>query len=135
MEFTITGAIVIPLLILVGSRWGTTGVALGWLIGHPLVMGFVLVPNALRCAEMRLGEYLGALRPAALCTSAMAIAVFLARWMMPAETSLALRFGVEVGVGVAVYAGTILPLYRHRVRAFLAMLRAGRRLGPSGPAR
>ncbi len=132
MEFTIAGAVVIPLLILVGSRWGTTGVALGWLIGHPLVMGFVLVPNALKCAEMGFWEYLGSLRAAALCTSLMAVAVLLVRYATPGDWPLAARFGIEVGVGVAVYAGTILPLYRTRVRTFLTMLRAGRR-EPGGP--
>ena len=127
MQFTVAGAIVIPLFLLVGSRWGLVGVACGWLIGHPLVMGPILLRHALIASGMKLRAYLSALRPALIATIAMVGVVALTRASMPGEWSLGLRFACEVGVGVLVYGIGVIPAYKSRFQNFISLLRAGRR--------
>lgn len=127
LHFTVTTALVIPLFVFIGSYWGLTGAALGWLIGHPLVMLPVLLPQALRAIGMSFREYLVALRPAAFATAAMAAAVIGLRLLMPPEWPLAVRFGMEVSLGAFVYGLGVFSTYRARLRTFFSLLRSARK--------
>jgi O-antigen/teichoic acid export membrane protein len=129
MQFSVAGAIIMPVFLLVGSRWGITGVAMGWLVGHPLVMGTVLLPPALRTAEMRLGEYLSALRPAGLASGAMVLCVIGTRVLLPPEWPLATRLATEVVVGAIAYGLGVFVTYRNRLPSLLLLVRSARRQG------
>jgi O-antigen/teichoic acid export membrane protein len=132
MQFAVAAAIVIPIFLLVGSRWGITGVAMAWLIGHPLVLGTVLLPHALRAADMRLGEYLAALRPAGVASAVMVLAVIAVRYALPPEWPLGARLSVEVTVGAIVYGFGVFVAYRDRLHSLLSILRSARRRGGFG---
>jgi teichuronic acid exporter len=134
MQFAVAAAIVIPAFLLVGSRWGLTGVALSWLVGHPLVLGSVLLRHALRAAEMRVGDYFAALRPAGVASAAMVLAVLAARFGLPAEWPLGARFSLEVAVGAVVYGLGVLVMYRGRFQSFLRLIRSAPRQGPAPDA-
>lgn len=124
MQFAVAGSVVIPAMLYVGSRWGITGVALGWLVGHPLVMGTVLLRYALQTTELSLMGYLSALRAPAIACGGMVAAVIAVRAAMPLDWPLWLRFILEVGTGVAVYGGWMFSAYRKRFQSFLAVLRS-----------
>ena len=68
-----------------GSRWGITGVALGWLVGHPLVMGTVLLRYALQTTQLSLMGYLSALRAPAIACGGMVAAVIAVRAAVAAD--------------------------------------------------
>lgn len=127
MRFALAAALILPLFFYIGSHWGITGVAMGWLIGQPLIMVTMLLRQALRAAEMPLREYLRALRPPVVTSIAMAVAVLGVRFVMPASLPLALRFAIEVALGVAVYVGAVFGIYRDRLRGLLTAVRAARR--------
>jgi PST family polysaccharide transporter len=124
MQFSVASAVIVPIFLLMGSPWGTTGVAFGWLIGLPLVTILVHLRNALRIADMPVREYLSAFRPAALAGGVMVVTVVAARAIMPSEWPLIARFATEVSVGAGVYVLGILSLYRDRLAVLISLLRS-----------
>ena len=134
MRFTVASAIVIPIFVLIGTRWGLTGAAVGWLVGQPLTMLPILLPQALEAVDMRMRDYLRAVWPAALACAVMAGAIVATRLLLPAEWPLALRFVIEVLVGVAVYGAGVFTSYRSRLATFFALVRAGRGKAPLAEA-
>lgn len=129
MQFAIAAALSLPVFFLIGSRWGITGVALGWLVGQPFITLTMLLPQALRAAEMSFREYVVALRPATIASFTMVVAVVGARLVMPTDWPLSVRFVVEVTLGVAVYGGAVFTSYRKRLRSLLSTIRAARSKG------
>lgn len=108
----------LPIAFYVGSHWGVTGIAWGWIIGYP----FVAIPlciKAFRTIEMTFGEYFQALRPALDGTVAMSIAVIALKWAVPHSVPLLVRLLLEIVVGAVAYLGTVLLLHRPRVMAFV----------------
>jgi PST family polysaccharide transporter len=134
MQFAVVAAMVMPIFLLVGSRWGINGVAVAWLVGHPLVLGTVLLRHALAVADMRLVEYASALRPACLASGAMVLSVLLARLLLPPDWPLVARLSLEVVVGALVYGLGVLGAYRSRFQTFLRLLRSHRDPGGDGSA-
>ena len=126
MQFTWTSAIVIPSLLIVGTRWGITGVGAAWLIGHPLVMLPTALRSTLKAVEMPLRDYLAALRPAAVAAVFTVLVVLGVRAVMPGHWPLPVRFGIEVGAGAATYGIGIMAFYRERMKAFVALLKSAR---------
>ena len=123
MLFSLAGALVLPVLFLVGSRWGIEGVAIGWLIGHPMVGVPMLLLPALRAVGMSAREYLVALMPATLASSATATTVLLVQSIMPMEWPLLTSLLLKVSAGVVVYALVAGPALRKRLRALAALRR------------
>ena len=126
MQFGLSAAVVLPILFLVGSNWGMTGVALVWLVGHPLVVIPILLRHALRSVDMPARVYVRILLPAALASAVTAASVLLVRTALPTDWPLAARFAIEVSTGIVTYGVGVLPVYRSRLRAFLSLLRSGR---------
>ena len=129
MHFSIIAAIVLPVLFAIGAQWGTAGVALGWIVGFPLVF----VPLAMRYTLQQIGmswsEYGGALWPAASATAAMAVMVLATRLLLPDGTStssMVESVGAMSFVGIAGYAAITFGVHGERVRAFRAFLRSVR---------
>lgn len=125
MQFSIVAAIVLPLAFLVGSRWGTVGVALGWIIGYPLVALTLFFRASLRAIGLPAREYARSLWPAAVSTGLMAAAVAAVRQFAVPEGTMAdpIRLAALVATGVVTYAAVVWWRYRDRVTAFLAVWR------------
>ena len=130
MQFAVAAAVTIPCLLLIGSRWGVSGVAAGWLIGHPTLVGAVLLRHTLRTTELSLRAYLASLSSATMATGLLLISVLVARTAMPEPWPLALRFGVQVGVGAVVYGLCIFAVYRRKLKSFMSFFREARRTMP-----
>jgi PST family polysaccharide transporter len=117
-------AIVLPVTFYLLSGWGTQGIALAWLIVHPLAATqtnwFVF-----KKIDVTVGQYLAALRPAMIGCLCMLAAVIVVKQAMPQGWPLGMRFAVEVGTGAAVYALTALSIHGERVRSFLRVIRTG----------
>lgn len=114
-------AIIFPIAFFWASRYGTTGIAAVWVALYPVSCVSLLYMLCRHVTTWR--AYWGALRNAASATVLMAICVFAAgRLVAPIDSALA-RLGIEVAVGVAVYAGTVFTVFGDRVSAFRRTIR------------
>jgi PST family polysaccharide transporter len=123
MQRTVVASIVVPGLFILGSRWGTTGVAVAWLVGHPLLVLPLYLQLVLQLTDMKLAEYLRALAPATAFTSIMALAVLGSGALLDPAASPALRLGLAIIVGAATYALLLGTVYRRRALMIFKVLK------------
>ena len=116
---------VLPIGFYVGSAWGVVGIAVAWVVVHPLSL-FPMYWRVFSTIQLRAGQYLTALWPALSATAAMAIAVLSVRLLLPVNSGLAQRFVTLVAVGSVAYLAAMLGLHQARVQAFLSLIRAAR---------
>jgi PST family polysaccharide transporter len=126
MRLGVLSAILFPLGFLVGSRWGTVGIAGAWLIVHPITISLVF-----RRTFQKVGcttwEYLKVLRPAVEGSVFMGIAVLAVRYPLHAYGSHPLlSLASEVLVGGIAYVGLVMTLHRHRIDAIHKRYRQAR---------
>lgn len=122
MWYSVIAACVMPVLFVVGTRWGVGGVAAVWIVAYPLVVA----PQyrlAFRVLEMSAGHYFKTLWPAVSSTAIMAVAVGIALVALPQTLAPVIRLVAEVLVGIAVYAGMIAWRHRARALAFVSIVR------------
>jgi teichuronic acid exporter len=119
-------ASVLPLCFLIGSRWGLTGVAAGWLVGFPITVVAFDYRYALRLIGLPGIDYLRVLWPALSSTGAMALAVSGVAWLLPTSMSAPARLGVQVLAGAVTYLATVTLAHGARVRSFWTVLRLTR---------
>jgi O-antigen/teichoic acid export membrane protein len=122
MWYSVIAACVMPVLFVVGTRWGVGGVAAVWIVAYPLVVA----PQyrlAFRVLEMRAGQYFKTLWPAVSSTAIMAVAVGIVLVALPQTLAPVIRLVLEVLVGIAVYGGMIAWRHRARARAFVSIVR------------
>jgi PST family polysaccharide transporter len=124
MQFSLVAAVVLPLIFYIGSHWGTTGVALGWLIGYPLVVIPMYWVSTLRLTGMDVPTYLRALWPATSATIVMAVVVLGLHVLRPARMPMGERLAADVLIGAATYVVVLLLVHGARLRAFLALVRS-----------
>lgn len=123
MQFTIAATLIMPVLFYFGSRWGTAGVAIAWVIGYPALVLPMFLWQVLRITGMTLHEYVQALSPAASATLAMAVVVLVIRAVSPATWSPGMHLATQALTGAATYGAMLYGLHRQRVREFWALLR------------
>ena len=122
MRVEVMGLFVMPIAFWIGSHWGITGIAYGWVFAYPLIA----IPEywkTIKTIEMEVGDYFRALRPAIDGCVAMSAAVLALKWALPSVNSKWLRLTVEIGTGAAVYTGAILLLHRGRALHFLSIVK------------
>jgi len=108
----------LPVAFYIGSRWGVTGIAYGWVVGYP----FVAIPLCIKTFKtigMTFREYFQALRPALDGTIAMVLLVVAIKVAVPHTIPLIARLILEVAVGAIAYCGTVYLGHRARVMAFV----------------
>jgi teichuronic acid exporter len=135
MMFSNLAALVImPSAFYVGSRWGPSGIAWGWIVAYP----FVALPLYLRVFRrigMSFRTYLEAIRPALNGAVAMIVIVSLCRWALPPSWPLYARFGTELAGGGAAYVMVLAMLHADRIRSLLGhyrRIRASNSLSATG---
>lgn len=122
MWYSVIAALVMPVLFVVGTRYGVGGVAAVWIVAYPLVVA----PQyrlAFRVLEMPAGQYFKTLWPAVSSTAIMAAAVGIVLIALPQTLAPVTRLAAEVLVGIAVYAGMIAWRHRARALAFVSIVR------------
>ena len=125
MRNSLLGAVVMPTAFIIGSRWGTTGIAAAWIVAYP----FVTTPlywAVFRRIEMPVASYLRALWPAVSSAAVMAAAVAAVGEVIPPEWGPAPRLAGKVITGMIAYGLTMMIFHAQRVREIRQMLRRGR---------
>jgi teichuronic acid exporter len=116
-------ALVLPVAFFVGQKYGGTGgIAIAWIVVHPVLL-FPLYRLTLRRIELPLWRFLGALWPSVSGSLIMVAGVLAARALFPVRSPAA-RLGLEVAIGAALYAISMLVLFRGRIARFRSGLRA-----------
>jgi PST family polysaccharide transporter len=115
---------------IVGSAWGTVGIASAWLIVHPSfsVYSFSYLRRLL---DMGTKDYLRALRLGLDGSVTMAIAVLALQHFVAGSWPPAVRLPIEIALGAAVFVGTAFFLHRTRIREIVAWFRRVRSGGPA----
>jgi O-antigen/teichoic acid export membrane protein len=125
MHFGIIALIVLPILFMLGARWGTAGVALAWIVGYPAVFVPFAMKYTLKEVSLSWSAYGRALWPALSSTAVMMAAVLGVRLLLPDgddTRTMALRLIVSVVVGILSYAAMGLGAHGARMRAFQSVL-------------
>jgi O-antigen/teichoic acid export membrane protein len=119
------GALLMPVVFLIGARWGIIGIAWGWLIAYPLLLAFAAV-RSLPVVGIRASELLRAVAPPILAATAMAAVVMLVDRMLPALPQ-PMRLAVLVATGAPIYCLWLALFARETVRDLIELVR-GRRM-------
>ena len=123
MAFSILALIIMPPVFYLGTRWGTAGVAMGWVTVYPVLVVMSFLRYALRAIEMRWSAYLTTLIPALTATAAMMVAVWVTRAVVPEAWGVRSRFAIEVTAGVLGYCGVAWLAHRSRINLLVALLK------------
>jgi O-antigen/teichoic acid export membrane protein len=116
-------ALLLPLGFLAGVRWGTTGVAIAWMVVHPLLI-WPLLREVLRELDLSFGAYCRAATPAATGTVLMWLAIMAAASAVPPSWPRVAHLSLEVSAGALTYSAVVLLLHRKRIQSFREMLRS-----------
>ena len=122
----LAGLVILPMAFYVGSRWGVSGIAWGWVAAYPLVV-IPLYRKVFQTIAMQPREYFRAVRPALDGSLAMTAVLLGLRWVWPASSALWLRLIVEIVAGAVTYIAIVLLLHRQRAMNFLALAKSLRR--------
>lgn len=120
----LVAGVLFPIGFLIGCQWGAVGVAVAWLVVHPLSM-VPVYRHVLPRINLSFARYAQTLWPAGSSALIMMMGVFLMRMNMPPDASLIARLGILVCVGSATYLFTLVALHRPRVVFFLTTVRNG----------
>jgi PST family polysaccharide transporter len=112
----IISAVVIPLGFLIGSHWGTQGIAAAWVIAYP-VNAIPLYLRLSRRIFLTKAEFWHALSPAVHGTLLMALMVGAAQ-LISGHFTVGTRLVVQVLTGAITYVAVILILHRDRLVLF-----------------
>jgi PST family polysaccharide transporter len=125
MYHAVAGALVMAAAFVIGSRWGTVGIAGAWATVYPLVL-LPLLLRVLHGLECSLGGYLRAVRTAAFGTFTMAGVVVLTRVALSAALPRAAILAIEILAGALAYAAALWLIDRARVLATYRFFRSVR---------
>ena len=122
--------ILMPTAFYIGSRWGSLGIALGWVVAYP-VIGVLLYRRTFQRIEMPLGDYLGSVQPALTGCLIMAVVVEMVKRTLPSSFPLTVRLALEIVCGLAAYVIALTVLHRQRFSVFWNFVRALRNPVPT----
>jgi polysaccharide transporter, PST family len=120
MWSTIVAAVMVPIAFLIGSHWGTTGIAGAWVAVYPLIAA-PLYFRAFRKTGMEWKEYAGAVLPAVNGSLIMAAGIWIARIGLSGRFRAPIELILMILVGVIAYSGGLLCFHRGRVIGLLGM--------------
>jgi PST family polysaccharide transporter len=116
---------VLPAAFLVGSQWGTVGIAMVWALVHP-PLNYRLSAYVFRSIGLSHGEYWRSFIPASLASLAMMLAVVGIKFSMPSDWSLPVRLGTEVCLGGIAYITVAQLFYWAHLQKFILLVRGQR---------
>lgn len=114
MWLSIAGAIFLLAGFIVGSFWGTVGIAAAWMVIHPMLSA-VSFSRVSRVLTITPGEYFKALRLGFDGTVAMAIVVLGFERLIASDWPLAARLACSIIVGATTYVSVTWALHRTRL--------------------
>lgn len=123
---TALAVVALPLAFLVGSRWGTTGIAMAWIVIYPPIMA-PLYHRIFKRLDTGLREYFSAVLPATGASTIMALVLLLVRSTLPRPWPLAVDFAILVASGVLCYVAALYAFHRKRLGQLLRSIRSMRK--------
>lgn len=121
LRVTMLGAVVMPCAFLIGSQWGATGFAWGW-VGGMAVLTAATIQLSRRVLGLELGGLVRAILPPLAAALVMAGGVALALRALPPVMPLA-ALVAAVLLGVALYLGALQLIAPDRLAEALRFLR------------
>jgi O-antigen/teichoic acid export membrane protein len=119
LRVAMAGAVIMPVAFLIGSRFGTLGLARAWLFGFPLLTA-ATVALSLPVIGARPGGLLRAVAPGLLASAAMAAAVAALDMLLPAMP-LPARLAILALAGAAAYAALLFAFARPLVEQVIGL--------------
>ena len=124
MWISVATMIILPIAFYVGSRWGTIGIAAGWIVVYPLTQ-LPLFSSVFRRIQLPRSEYLATMWPALSGCAAMILSVESLRWFS-STWPLYARLSGEILVGSITYGLVLLFFHRNSLRGILQFAKAFR---------
>lgn len=122
----VTAAVIMPICFYVAAhRWGTTGLAMAWVLVDPL-LAVPLYRRVFSKIELSPKAYLGALWPALSGTALMAAAVIAVGTVGGSAWGAGPRLAAQIVAGALSYGVACLVLHRDRFTAFYDLVRSTR---------
>lgn len=125
MELSIVAVVLYPTAFYAGSHWGTTGIAVAWMVVDPL-LNLPAYHRVFQKLHLTTWTYLESLRPPITGSVLMALALILGRPFLPLGWPMVLRLLIQVGTGGIVYVSALMVFHRGRLRALYQRLQAVR---------
>jgi PST family polysaccharide transporter len=130
MKLTLVGSVVLPVGFLVGSRWGTAGIALAWILLHPFI-SVAAYRRVFRKIGLSFREYVYCLWPAVSAGTMMIFIVLVIEHFAPDSWHLGIRLVLEILGGVGSYGLALRLLHRSRLQACLQLIQKARQSEPA----
>lgn len=124
----ILSVVVMPIAFLVGSHWGTSGIAAAWVFVFP-PLAVPLYWRVFRKTEMVVKEYLQAILPAVSASAVMSVVVLFARSVWVLNSRSVVGLSSLVIAGALSYAGALVVFHYERI---VRLIRAVKRMRSSG---
>jgi O-antigen/teichoic acid export membrane protein len=122
MWMAIASVVVMPLAFLIGSKWGTTGIAGAWIVAYPVIIAPVYY-RVFQRTNLAVGQYLSVLWPSIHASLVMTLAVLAVRWKIPARWPAAVSLSILIITGGLVYSATLFVFYRKRIGHLLKTMK------------
>jgi PST family polysaccharide transporter len=123
MQQSILTAALLPVSFAAGSAlWGINGIGMAWAVVYPLLT----IPTfyvTFRAIDLKAWTYIASLWPALSCTAIMGCVVYAVNRHAALQSSLELRFGMEVFLGASTYTVALAIIHRRRIAGLREMLR------------
>jgi O-antigen/teichoic acid export membrane protein len=126
MELSVISLFAYPAGFFIGSHWGTTGIAVAWMIVDP-ILNLPVYRKVFQKLDLGTGKYLEALRPPITGSLLMTIALLSLKPFLPATWPEAVKLVLLVLSGAVVYIGALLLFHGGRLRALYQRLNAVRK--------
>jgi O-antigen/teichoic acid export membrane protein len=118
MWVSICAAVIMPVAFLVGSRWGTSGIAAAWVIAYPLIT----IPTLAR-VMMRTGlswkVYAYAITPAVTASAVMVCVSLIVRFLLRSQTRSAVGLAALIVASATSYVCALLAFHYARVMTII----------------
>jgi O-antigen/teichoic acid export membrane protein len=116
-------AITMPLAFVIGSHWGTTGIATAWLLAYPIIIAPVYY-RTFQKTGTRPGEYAAILLPSISASVIMAVALFGIRIILPGKLPPLMTLCILTLSGALIYCGALFAFHRERVGHLLKTIKS-----------
>ena len=133
MWTSIAGAVLLLTGFIVGSNWGTGGIAAAWLVIHPSLSAYSFT-RVRRILDLTAAEYLKALRLGLDGAVAMALVLLPFQTYVAPSWSPGVRLTASILLGAGTYGLTTWALHRGRLRQIIDWLLRVRRGGAAAAA-
>ncbi len=121
LRITMIGSVIMPSAYFIGSHWGVTGFAWGWVGGMAVLTGATVILSG-GIIGLAIGSLARAIAPPLAAALAMAAGVGLMLRALPPVPDI-LALGLAVTLGVALYLGALYLIARDRLAEALHFIR------------